>query len=412
MKIAIISSCSLPVPAVSGGAVESLIESIVKENEESTPIDLCVYALYDATAKAKIQSYPHTTFKFFEKKTSIEAMDKAITQVMRLVVGGKDIASRNYIWKIMVLNALKQELKKEHFDKIVLQNTIFLFNIFKDKELYGLYKGKVYFHVHNSLTKRVGVDYKELLVGIISISDYLHNNIRAYFDDTVRIKTVHNGIDCKNFLVELSQDEKKMMLRKYHISPDSHIIVFVGRIAPEKGVRETIAAFNKVKIENCELLIVGASYFGSGAISPFESEIMQAIEKNPRIHMTGFVGKDNIWKYYKLGDVAILPSMWEEPLGLTMIEAQAAGIPLITTRMGGIPETVDGRYSVLLDKDENIVDQMRLAIEDILGNPVDWNEKARKAQKQVMVRFNEKVFYDSFIETLRELGDMYNERRC
>ena len=191
------------------------------------------------------------------------------------------------------------------------------------------------------------------------------------------------------------------MLREKHKIPNGNkVIVFVGRIAPEKGIRETILAFNKLERQDCDLLVVGASYFGSGAISPFESEIMDSISKNPRIHLTGYIPKQEIWKFYALGDVAILPSMWEEPLGLTMIEAQAAGIPLITTVSGGIPETVNEQYSILLARNAQIVDKMQEAMEEILNNLSAWKGKAQLAQQEVNRKYDESKFYQNFMSAL------------
>ena len=62
---------------------------------------------------------------------------------------------------------------------------------------------------------------------------------------------------------------------------------------------------------------------------------------------------------YQLGNIAVLPSMWEEPAGMTMVEAVVSGLPLITTNSGGIPEYISDDVAVLLDRDENLVDNKR-----------------------------------------------------
>lgn len=401
MKVAIISSCSLPVPAVNGGAVESLIESIVKVNELQEQINITVYAIYSEKAKEVVSLYPHTKFVYLKKPGVIKAADNIITVALRKLKRKSDIASRNYIWKLVVLSELKKNLNKENYDAVVLQNTMYLFYVFRNKRLHEKYRGKVYFHVHNSLVKTTKTEYESLLCRVISISDFLHKNIRDYLGSNVNIVTVHNGIEFKIFNKSLSDDEKIELKRQYGIPEKNKVIIFVGRIAPEKGIRETISAFEQLNRQDCDLLIVGASYFGSGAVSPFESEIMAKIKNNPRIHLAGFIGKKDIWKCYALGDFAILPSMWEEPLGLTMIEAQAAGIPLITTLSGGIPETVDARYSILLERNSQIVSEMVKAMENILENSAEWKSKAKMAQIQAEQKFDESVFYNDFINVLK-----------
>ena len=400
MRIAIISSCSLPVPAVNGGAVESLIETIVKENELQDQLDIDVYTIFNQQAKQISEKYPHTTFRYLVKNSLVKSLDKFITLLLRIVKQNKSLASRNYVWKLIVISKLKKQLKEYMYDKIVLENTIYLFDIFKDKQLYDKYSGKIFFHIHNSLVKKTTVEYGKLLKRNISISDYLHPNIKHFFDKNVDIVTVHNGVDSSMFGGYLTKSERIEIRNKYHIPVENKIIIFVGRITPEKGIRETIDAFCRLKRNDCNLLIVGASYFGSGTISPFESEMIKKIKDNPRIHMTGYVDQNEIWKLYALGNIALLPSMWDEPLGLTMIEAQATGVPLITTKSGGILETVDEKYSILLDRDDDIVENICVAMEKILNHQAEWNVKAQHAQKRVKEYFDNAFFYREFIKAL------------
>ena len=53
--------------------------------------------------------------------------------------------------------------------------------------------------------------------------------------------------------------------------------------------------------------------------------------------------------FLKIANIIVVPSMWEEPFGLTVLEAMAAGVPLIATRSGGIPEVCEGS-AILLQK--------------------------------------------------------------
>jgi glycosyltransferase involved in cell wall biosynthesis len=68
-----------------------------------------------------------------------------------------------------------------------------------------------------------------------------------------------------------------------------------------------------------------------------------------------------------MADIAVVPSMWEEPYGLTVVEAMAAGLPLITTHSGGIPEICEGVATIV--ERENIVDNLAAAIQDLYDHP-------------------------------------------
>ena len=82
---------------------------------------------------------------------------------------------------------------------------------------------------------------------------------------------------------------------------------------------------------------------------------------------TGFVNYDQVLSFLKMADIAVVPSMWEEPFGLTVVEAMAAGLPLITTRSGGIPEICEGVATIV--ERENIVDNLAAAIIDLYQHP-------------------------------------------
>ena len=65
----------------------------------------------------------------------------------------------------------------------------------------------------------------------------------------------------------------------------------------------------------------------------------------------------------QLADIAVLPSMWNEPFGLTIVEAMAVGLPLITTRSGGIPEICEGVATIV--ERNNVVNNLANAILDL-----------------------------------------------
>ena len=87
-------------------------------------------------------------------------------------------------------------------------------------------------------------------------------------------------------------------------------------------------------------------------------------------------------------------------MGLTMIEACAAGVPLITTNSGGIPEYVNNKESILLENNEEIVIELERAINEIFNDIECWRKKAEAAQNRVQNNFNVAVFYNKFYDAL------------
>ncbi|CAM2077816.1 MAG: hypothetical protein NSGCLCUN01_02004 [uncultured Clostridium sp.] len=402
-KVAIISSCSLPVPAVKGGAVETLIENIVKKNEDYNDMDLHVISLYDKCAFEQSNKYRYSKFIYFKKNKVIKNIDLFITNILKLIKADKSISSRNYLWKIVVLRKVIEHLYKNEYDAIIIENTIYLFNIFKDKKILNKYNGKYFFHVHNNLNK---VGYEKAVLKtkkFIAISNYIKTNIGDVLGKSIKesIEVLHNGVDTKLFNNRLDNDEKKRMLSSLGIRSGENIVLFTGRITPEKGIKELLMAFNLINRENITLLIVGSSYFGNGTLSEFESEIINLIKtKNKKVIFTGYVHNNEIWKYYQLATVAVLPSIWDEPLGLTMIESKCSGIPLITTESGGIPETVNNKHAIILRRDNNLVKNIKVAIEEVIDNIEVWKENANIAKLEAIKENSLENYYKGFVDII------------
>ena len=105
-----------------------------------------------------------------------------------------------------------------------------------------------------------------------------------------------------------------------------------------------------------------------------------------------------LWGQVLLADLAVFPSIWDEPAGLTMLEAIASGTPLITTNSGGIPEYAKDYNAVLLDVDDNLVNNISDKMKDILINKIESNTKnAMNCQKE----YNLEVFLKRFVECIK-----------
>lgn len=118
---------------------------------------------------------------------------------------------------------------------------------------------------------------------------------------------------------------------------------FVGRLAPQKGVQVLLEAAALLQTPNVQVLLVG----DGPDRARLEREIT-ARRLGQRVHITGFLPHDRIPAVLAHLDVFVMPSVYEE-LGSAIIEAMYAGLPIIATRVGGIPDVIDdGRTGVLV----------------------------------------------------------------
>lgn len=398
MKIAILNSYIFPIPAVKGGAVESLIESFIKGANNDNSVELTVFSLYDAKALEAAKKYPNIHFKWLKRPAYVDFIDKHLTSAVRFVKRNKDLWQKNHFWQLLSKKQTEQFLLAEDFDRIIIENAIFLPEIFNTPKLATKYQGKVYFHTHNLHFRKITPS--KAFAGVISVSRFLEDNTRQCFGE-LPFKVVYNGVETKRFEKKVTKFEMAQLRKKYQIPSNASLILFVGRIMPKKGVLELLQAFQLLKDPKAHLLIVGASSFGMGYQTSFEQEVAQIVDSDEKIHTTGFVNNEDLGKYYASSDLVVLPSTWQEPLGLTMIEAQLAGKPLITTNKGGIPETTSAKNSLLLDVTDDFTIELKQAIAEVLSSLPSWQEKAKVAQKEANARFNEELFYQNMIQALK-----------
>ena len=108
-----------------------------------------------------------------------------------------------------------------------------------------------------------------------------------------------------------------------------------------------------------------------------------------KIVFTGFIPYNQVPNYLMLADIAVLPSMWEEPFGLTIVESMAVGLPLITTRSGGIPEICEG-IATIVEK-ENIVNNLYSAILELYELPEKRKQMAKASIEHAKL-FDKEIF--------------------
>ena len=126
-------------------------------------------------------------------------------------------------------------------------------------------------------------------------------------------------------------------------------LLFVGRIVPDKGAKEAIEI---AKATNHKLLIIGPTY--ADKRDYFDNFIEP--ELNDQIIYLGYIDHNHLAPYYARAKALLSPIQWEEPFGLTMIEAMACGTPVITYKRGSAPEiVVDGKTGFVVKNKRDMI---------------------------------------------------------
>ena len=150
---------------------------------------------------------------------------------------------------------------------------------------------------------------------------------------------------------------------------------------------------------NIKLLIIGSPFFGNTENEDdFVRELkLKAESIKERIIFTGFIPYSDMPQYLKLSDIAVIPSLWDDPCPNTVLEAQAMGLPIITTRRGGIPEEVTDKNAILLSTDEHFVDNLTSSIVDLYQH-LDKRIQMSKASIENSKYYNHHRYAEDFFK--------------
>ena len=405
--VAIITECMLPIPVTKGGAVETMVEYLIKENEKSRNFHFTVFTRAEDEAKELAKKYLYTDFIFIKPKEG--ALNRLLTKV-----SGKAEHLAIYIPSnlefVDVLRKLKKLPKQDAYvfeGGSTWMSPIIERIVGKKKLLVHLHwtgKGGKLGHIRFSHRDK---SFRYLL----PVSDYIGN---MWKDMTGRsknqIKPFYNCVNIERFDRSVSDAQLNALRTQLNINEDAHVIVFTGRIIPGKGVRELVDAFMQLNDKKAILLVIGSANFGMKTKTQFEQDILKAAEDSRgKVILTGYVPNDELYKYYHLACMAVMPSKLPEACSLVNLEMQAAGLPLIVTKVGGNPE-FSNRSAILLENDDHLTENLRLAMETLLADP-ERRQIMSMEGKKFAKYFSIERYYDRFCTIMDELKTEDNEGR-
>ena len=290
-------------------------------------------------------------------------------------------------------------LKKRDFDYIILENCPGYAYKLSQRGFHNLV-----LHLHNELLHS-NSRYHDIifnsLTKILTVSDYIKNRVSSIQPNN-KIQTLHNGIDLNSFTIKKPCTISR---KSIDFSEEDLVIVYSGRINKEKGVSELIDAMLLLKdFPKIKLMIIGGTFFGN---TNHDDDFIHSIKEKAkeikdRIIFTGFIPYEKMPDYLQLADLAVIPSIWNDPIPTTELEAQAMGLPIITTRRGGIPEEVSETNAILLETDERFVENLASAILDLYKHPEKRQEMATASHERAKL-FDKETFAKNFFNAIEEI---------
>lgn len=196
-------------------------------------------------------------------------------------------------------------------------------------------------------------------------------------------KVIFNGIRVKDMGGDVIS-RKKYYMDLFSLPEASQIVLSVGRLSPEKDQISLLKAFNLISREDCHLLILG----GSRGVKQYEKNIKNlkiSLPKNirDRIHFLG--ERQDVPELMSISDVFILSSV-NEGMPITILEAMAYKVPIVSTDVGNVSEILDEQNAVIVQSNnpEMLADGLRA----LLNNPQKKHNNANRAYNRFKDRFD------------------------
>ena len=388
MKILIISPGILPIPAIEGGAVETLVEMLINSDELCNKHDLTLYTIYNEENYLKKQKCNVKFIKtnnFFYK--IIKIIRHIVNRIPNIYIGNTFIYS--------VVKDIKKE--KDEYDIIIVENEPQYGLILKKAGI----TGKLVLHLHNNYlnkNSRMAYKIKNCYDAILSISKALNEEVKKINSKKTKEIVLYNGIDTKKFNIKNNDSRKK-----YNINEDEFVFMYSGRLVREKGVKELISAFNLINQKEYKAKLIIA-----GKVS--NKRYYNELKKLSKTNKENIIFLENI-KYSEMpelcaiSNVGVVPTLYLEAFGLVVIEFLASYCPVIISNCGAMKELVNniGNNAIVVNYSKKFVNDLYLAMKKYLDMPKEKFENYRKNARLNAGCFTVEKYLKNFLNIIERL---------
>jgi glycosyltransferase involved in cell wall biosynthesis len=181
---------------------------------------------------------------------------------------------------------------------------------------------------------------------LIAVSKYTVNELtELYGIDKNKIHVIYNGVDIERFKPRPNRAEIR---REFGLEKDKKVVLFVGRLYHRKGIETLLRSVPPVLKEFSNVKFVIS---GTGFKQKEESlrKLAKELDIEDHVKFLGYVPDEKLPLLYSASDIFVLPAIYEN-FPFAILEAQATGLPVISTKVGGIPEfLVDNQNGFVIE---------------------------------------------------------------
>jgi spore coat protein SA len=394
--VAIVCGLMNPIPPVKAGGPQLVIWNTCKHlsNEE---FEWKVLSLWDEAVDAvDFDRERFVQVRVGKRETKISQLAQKLPY--RLVKGWFGVVRPDHL----ALNlAMVRELKRMKPDVVIVHESYSLcFMVAR-----ALPKAKIVFY-HHSCKLYSDLDensWQRLLrsakSGIVTINNQAVSLAENKFGiKPIRHWVILNGVD-DAFLAENRNTDSNNGVFEF---------LYVGRLHEGKGLIELLDAFRIVldqHLESVSLKIVGSTANDEDGESHFEAKLVEKVASFPAgsVRMLGFIPNSELVDIYARANCGVLPTRMMEGNSLFLMECLAMGVPVIATRIGGVPDVIrDGMDGILIGEEADAKELAEAMISMIIEKEL-WRSRRSEILKHAREVFNYRRVAGQVEELIQEI---------
>jgi len=229
----------------------------------------------------------------------------------------------------------------------------------------------------------------------VANSDYYARHMADYLAlGPRRIEKIDLGIDVKSFDAGAERE-----------ADGPFVVGFLARLCPEKGLHLAVEAFRRLaesRGRDCVRLRIAG--FLDGKDRGYVDGLMRQIESwglGPFVECVGEVDHQGKVEFLQGIDVLTVPTTYQEPKGLFVLEALACGVPVVQPRHGAFPEMIERTGGGLL-VEPNSSERLADALGELMDSPASCEQLGRRGRDVVRSEYNERVMAEKTIQLYRK----------
>jgi glycosyltransferase involved in cell wall biosynthesis len=232
---------------------------------------------------------------------------------------------------------------------------------------------------------------------IIAVSDFTRRELLQYYKvKEEKIRVIHNGVDVNKFK---PASDKRKAKEELGLNPEDIAILSVGRLYARKGLFTLIESVPAVvkRFRNAKFVISG-----KGQSNEMKKLVAHAEKLGIRdnIIFTGYFPDEKLPRLYQAADVFAFSTFYEN-LPFAVLEALSTGLPVVTTRVGGIPEIIDSGKNGFLVQPFN-AKELSDRVLHLLEHPAEADEMGFLARKTILERFDWRFIVKKVLKVYEE----------